>query len=168
MSAPAKPATGRAAAAAWFKGIAPQLNTMPLGRVVSTTRHRRRRVWIRGLLTLGLAVALGAAALGVVVAQTHAPRSGTTPLPTPSAPSAPLVQPGAAGAASPGLGVRVLGSYQLRCWQDGQLVLEEALQQAPEGAAQTLRLQGSAGAGTAVMLLSVGTATCLIRPAVGR
>jgi hypothetical protein len=120
---------------------------------VSTVSHQRTLVR-QGLIMLAASAGLGLVALNAGMAQTPAPRGGATPVPA--------AQP--AQVQSPG--VRLLGTYHLRCWQEGQLVLEEALQQAPpDGAAQTLRLQGSAAAGTALVLLNVGTTTCLVKPA---
>lgn len=125
---------------------------------VSTTSHRRT-LWRRALLAAALATATGLAVLGVGFAEASAQRAVTGATPVPSPETTPPAGPG----------VRLLGTYHLRCWQDGRLLLDEPLTQAPpDGAAQSLRLQGSAAAGTAVTLLSSGTATCLVRPAPNR
>jgi hypothetical protein len=119
--------------------------------VLSTQSHRRalRRRWLGSVLTALVVLGIGAWAVGSATAQT----SANNP------PSA-----NAAQAAT-----RLLPTYQMRCWQHGQLVLEEALTQAPpEAAGQSIRLQGSAAGGTAVLLLNVGAATCLIKPAPAR
>lgn len=110
-------------------------------KTLSTTSHRRARLLcsLAAIASLGLLAAL---TFGVVTAQ-----------------------PAEASTAAPALGARLVNNYQLRCWQQGQLVLEESLVQAPADAAATsIRLQGAQGAGTAVMLLNAGTSTCLLKP----
>jgi hypothetical protein len=99
----------------------------------------------KGLLALVIIVGLAVLAIGVAMAQTPVPKSGATPVPTPS--------------------TQTRGAYHMRCWQYGRLVLEEQLAQAPaDGTPQTLRLQGAQGAGSAYTLLNTGTTTCLIKP----
>ncbi len=97
-----------------------------------------------GLVLTGVA-AFSALALSVAVAQTPVPSSGAVLLQAPSGPARNMVQ--------------------LRCWQEGRLVLEESLAQPlAEAGAQSIRLQGAQGSISAVTLLSVGTATCLAKP----
>jgi hypothetical protein len=113
---------------------------------VKTTGHRRA-VLAKSLLGAALATGLTALALGVVMAQTSAPRPGSTPAASSS--------------------VRLLHAYQLRCWQYGRLVLEEGLAHPPaEGTPHSIRLQGSPGASTVYSLFDTGSSTCLVKPAV--
>jgi hypothetical protein len=110
-------------------------------RRISTVSHRRA-FWCTAT-TVAAAIAISALAASIVMAQTPAQQGSHVAAP----------------------GVRLVPVYQMRCWQEGQLVLEEPLTQAPaESPANSIRLQGSQGAGTAVMLLSAGTTTCLVKP----
>jgi hypothetical protein len=111
-----------------------------------------------------IVVGISAVAIGVVMAQAHPQAQSPSHSPAARATATPLPQQVAPPSSAPS--VRLLSTYHMRCWQEGQLVLEEALTQAPaDNAAQSTRLQGSQAAGTAVMLINAGTATCLIKPA---
>lgn len=78
--------------------------------------------------------------------------------------------------ATPGLGAQAKArpggsGQQLRCWQYGRLILEENAVSAPaESAAYALRLHATDSPRTPLLLLSTGSATCLIKgsPASGK
>jgi hypothetical protein len=114
----------------------------------------RRALLARCAVALAAAAGLATLALGVVMAQTPVPKPGTrlAPSATTTAPAPNLV------------------AYQLRCWQHGRLLLEEALTELPtEPLSQSIRLRGlpsANGRGSPYLIFSLGAATCLAKPAV--
>lgn len=116
---------------------------------VKTAAHRRA-VLINSVLVALAIVGIAVFAIGAVRAQ--------TPLPRPSASPPPAQQAS-----------RALLGYQVRCWQQGHLLLEETLAQPPaERTAQSIRMYGGPGAGGTYTLFSLGTTTCFVKPASDR
>ena len=116
---------------------------------VKTIGYRRARL-ARCLVGLAAAAGLATLALGVVMAQTPVPKPGSRLAPSVTAP--------------------LPVAYHLRCWQHGRLMLEEALTELPsEPMSHSIRLRGlpaSNGRGSPHLIFSLGTATCLAKPAV--
>ena len=120
---------------------------------VKTIGYRRALI-TRCAAVLAAAAGLTTVALGVVMAQTPVPKPGTRLAPS-------------ASAAAPAPNLR---SYQLRCWQQGRLLMEEALAELPtESIPQSIRLRGlqaENGRVAPYLIFSLGTSTCLAKPAV--
>ena len=112
--------------------------------------RQRRAVLINSFVAAAAIVGVAVFAFGAVWAQTPVPKPGVSPQPAPHA-------------------SRLLLSYQVRCWQQGHLLLEETLAQPPaERTAQSIRMYGGPGAGGTYTLFSLGTTTCFVKPASDR